>query len=748
MSPRMWALFAGVGMLGATADQIGPVEVRGTSAWPTRNSLRFAVTLTEPAGRPVLIVREMPAEFNPDSVRVFAVDGLQRIPCKTEWRRPRAEFRWVSRGPGAYHVYFDLCGAGETQRLPEPAMIGSGDRVSYGRVGVRDRLAVGLWAFPAAFDVDGDGDLDLVVSCTDRPYNGMYLFRNLGGREQPLFDRAEWLGPGRKDVVAADFNGDGAADLVISGGYYDDFVRYRLSRFVSVRLERSYWVGRDDLWHPADWDGDGLIDLLVGVSDWRDYGWDDAYDEQGRWTRGPLHGYIYFHRNIGTNREPRYEAGLPLQAGGRVIDLYGSPAPNPVDWFGRGVLDLIGGSFLDTITLFRNLGTRREPRLAAGELLRVDGKILRMDLCMIQPRVVYWHVDGRASLIVGEEDGAVAFLENTAPRGEAPRLAPPRYFQQLDPYLKSGALVRPVVADWNGDGRPDLITGNSAGYLQYFENIGTREAPVFVNRGYLEAGGRVIRRQAGPNGSVQGPAEAKWGYTNPWVADWDLDGDLDILVNDIRGEVVWYRNVGTATRPDLAPAEPVEVEWPGKPPKPDWVWWQPKGKQLVTQWRTTPRVVDWDGDGLPDLVMLDYRGYLALYRRQRRGERLVLLPPERIFVEPSGRFLYLARGRAGASGRRKVELADWDGDGDLDLLTDGEDGPLWYENVGSQQKPVMALRGPLLPVKIQGHNPAPCAFDWNGDGRLDLLVGGEDGHLYYFERTFLESARAGASVPR
>jgi hypothetical protein len=54
------------------------------------------------------------------------------------------------------------------------------------------------------------------------------------------------------------------------------------------------------------------------------------------------------------------------------------------------------------------------------------------------------------------------------------------------------------------------------------------------------------------------------------------------------------------------------VEWPGKPPKPDWVWWEPKGKQLITQWRTTPRVVDWDRDGLPDLVMLDYRGYLAL----------------------------------------------------------------------------------------------------------------------------------------
>jgi hypothetical protein len=234
-----------------------------------------------------------------------------------------------------------------------------------------------------------------------------------------------------------------------------------------------------------------------------------------------------------------------LQAGGKVVDLYGSPSPNLVDWFGRGVLDLIAGSFLDTITSFRNAGTRTAPKLEAGELLRINGETLRMNLCMIQPRVVYWHDDGRPSLIVGEEDGTVAFIENLAPRGQPPRLAPPRYFEQVDLYLKSGALARPVVADWNGDGLPDLIVGNSAGYLQYFENVGDRRAPAFLNRGYLEAGGRVIRHMAGPNGSVQGPPEAKWGYTNPWVADWDLDGDLDILVNDIRGEVVCYQNIGS-----------------------------------------------------------------------------------------------------------------------------------------------------------------------------------------------------------
>lgn len=719
------------------------VESRGNASWPTRNHFRVVLREQAPAGLPMAAEFDTTDRFNPDSVRVLAEGNTKALPSKTERRWPHAKVSFLSTGASHYAIYFDEGGSGETERSPEPAMIGTGDRVTFGRPGVRGRVAVGLWPHPAALDFDGDGKIDLIIGCADRPSNGTYLFRNIGSNQNPLYARGEWMGAGTKEMVAADFNGDGAVDLVINGGYYSDVRKNRLSKFVKVELPRSYHIGRDDMWQPVDWDGDGRIDVLAGVSDWRDYGWDDAFDGQGRWTRGPLHGYVYLHRNVGTNAEPRYEPPVKIEAAGKPVDQYGSPAPTAVDWFGSGRLDLIAGSFIDTISLFRNIGSRTEPRLAAGELLKAGGSAIHMDLCMIQPRVVQWHADGRPSLLVSEEDGTVTLFENSSPKGKEPVLRAGVPLEQADPYVKSGALSRPVAFDWNGDGKLDLIAGNSAGYLQYFENVGTKEQPAFEDRGYLRAGGRVIRNTAGANLSIQGPAEEKWGYSNPSVGDWDGDGLPDILVNDIVGAVVWYRNVGTRTHPELAVAQPVEVEWTGPAPKPEWVWWEPKGKQLVTQWRTTPKVIDWDGDGLQDLVMMNHQGYLCLFRRQKTAKGLVLLPPERLFLLSGGRFLNLSAGRAGASGRRKVDFYDLDGDGDMDLITDSNDGPLWYENIGSQARPILEPRGLLTSAKLPGHNPTPNVADWNHDGVADILVGAEDGFFYYFDGKYNAAHRAG-----
>ncbi|RYD75729.1 MAG: VCBS repeat-containing protein, partial [Verrucomicrobiaceae bacterium] len=232
---------------------------------------------------------------------------------------------------------------------------------------------------------------------------------------------------------------------------------------------------------------------------------------------------------------------------------------------------------------------------------------------------------------------------------------------------------------------------------------------------------------------IQGPAEAKWGYTTLSVSDWDGDGLLDIVFNSIWGRVQWLKNIGTAKAPELAAAQPVEVEWTGPTPKPEWIWWTPQGRELVTQWRTTPVVVDWDKDGLTDLVMLDTEGYLAFYQRAKRDGKLVLMPPRRAFIDEKGNPLRLNSKRAGGSGRRKLCAVDWDGDGQLDLLANSANATFLRAVEKRDDKWVLKDLGNLDKRNIEGHDVSPATVDFDGDGIPDFLGGAEDGRFYFMK---------------
>jgi hypothetical protein len=637
---------------------------------------------------------------------------------------------------------------------PRAASAAGLERIAYNHPGLTVDLAVGLWAWPLPMDFDGDGDLDLVVSCSDKPYNGTYLFENPGGdRRHPIFKPAVKLGPGHANVQASYV--EGQVRLLIPGRELVDFKENGFGKTAKIYSTTNVHKNnvRANQWKYADFDGDGRLDLIVGVGDWTEYGWDDAFDAQGHWMRGPLRGYVYLLRNTKSNDTPAYEPPRRLEAAGEPVGGYGMPSPNLADFDGDGDLDLICGEFLDKFTYYENNGTRTAPSYAAGRRLAdLQGVPVAMDLEMITPVAIDWDRDGDLDLIVGDEDGRVALVEHTGKILDGlPRFLPPVYFRQEAADVKFGALATPCAVDWDGDGDLDLICGNSAGYLGYIENLDSGNPPRWAEPRKLQAGGQVIRIMAGPNGSIQGPCEAKWGYTAPCVADWDGDGRLDLVVNSIWGKVLWYRNTGTRHAPELAPAEPIEVDWPeGTPaPKPAWTWWTPQPRQLVTQWRTTPCVADLNRDGLADLVMLDPEGYLALFERvDHGGGRLGLKPGRRVFLgdgpstfnanhgalaSPPGP-LRLNADRAGKSGRRKLCLADWDGDGALDLLVNSVNVNVLRAVSQDRGNHLFHDLGPVDSRVLAGHDTAPTVVDWNHDGTPDLLVGAEDGHFYYLER--------------
>ncbi|MFO1095132.1 MAG: VCBS repeat-containing protein [Planctomycetaceae bacterium] len=706
------------------------------------------------------------------------------------------------------------------------------ERIQFNNPGLVVDLGVGLWAWPLPMDYDQDGDWDLVVSCPDKPYNGTYFFENPGPlsrapqgstsvdkpstiNHQPVFKPAVRIADGPTSVQVSFVAGKPV--VMTPAKLYADFREHQYAHPIELplpaQIDSQYKRYRANEWRLIDFEGDGDLDVIIGIEIWDDYGWDDAWDEKGSWKNGPLHGYVYLAENIAiappTSRDrkgansaelsplatdqswPEFLGPRPVFAPAvkltttddKPIDVFGMPSPSFADFDGDGDLDLICGEFLDGFTWFENVGTRSNPEFAPGEVLgstllpgpegqeRAVGGIA-MDLQMITPTAVDWDNDGDVDLICGDEDGRVAFIERLSdierlPDREllfrstllSPAFAAPVYFGQEAADVKFGALVTPCSVDWDCDGDEDLICGNTAGYLGLIENLDAGNPPKWGAPRRLEeirmsSDGQgvvqhVIRYAAGDKGSIQGPCEAKWGYTAPAVGRWDeAGGRPDIIVNTIWGMVM--RHASSANKDVMLIAAPIGLDIATESASPAWTWWKPQPGFLATQWRTTPCVIDWNDDGQSDLVMLDYEGYLAFFERNLdpdpSGKRALHLGKRVFKIEGPCEFdgkhqpvgdkhddlLRLNAGWAGKSGRRKLHIVDWDGDGRRDLLVNSTNVN-WLRNVRTDDEGFVWFKdeGPLDTRVLAGHDTSPTTVDWDKNGIPDLLVGAEDGRLYY-----------------
>jgi hypothetical protein len=189
------------------------------------------------------------------------------------------------------------------------------------------------------------------------------------------------------------------------------------------------------------------------------------------------------------------------------------------------------------------------------------------------------------------------------------------------------------------------------------------------------------------------------------LVDLDGDGIEDIVSGSWPGDIYWFRGKGKRE------FEAGKILVGAKKDAGD-------RSGFATLQSAAVAAVDWDGDGLVDLIVGNIHGKVYLLRNT--GTKKVPKFADPVALEADGKPINVGQ-KAGPC------VSDWDRDGRLDLIVGSEWGDVvWYRNVGSRDKPVLDKARPLVP-KVpgfkDGYRYKPFVTDWNNDGRPDLLVG-------------------------
>ena len=609
--------------------------------------------------------------------------------------------RQRGRRPSHYAVYFDLAAAGaETSVLPRPTL---------GDVDVIYRRSGGLMSSvyhtrPAVGDWDGDGRFDFLLG---NILGHVFFHKNVGQPGRPAFAAGRMIHADETPVDVGwyaapklvDWDGDGDLDLLsgANGGKALWFENTGSAASPVLAARGPICAGGEPIVSPhapcpetpfmskdyvpvpdaVDWDGDGDLDFLLG---------------------GYVTGRVYYYENVRNGPGvPELEARGALEADGEPLDVLWQAAPCAVDLDDDGDLDLLCGTMdhrvhesradpWPSFFYYENVGTRQEPKLARRPF-PLDENVGNLT----NPRAVDWDGDGALDIVVGV-GCEVRLLRNVGDRAHPEFRAGPALTAPWMPLVTSGFAVPPV--DWDGDGDVDFILSGSR-TATYLENVRPGNPPDFIRRGPVTAGGAVIAHDF-PLGD---------DHTFGDAFDWDRDGDLDYMLGNSAGHVWLYENVGTGRAWRLAPGKrftladggPLLVGMPEDTPMTNFA--------THSGNRSDPAPGDFDGDGDHDLVVSDAYGKVTYFENVGPDSEPTFAAGRVLFEHPSrcvvcvvdwdadglldvlaswsGHGLWLYRnvgtGQSPEFARaRRFELPwipyphpyalDWNRDGDLDLL--------------------------------------------------------------------------------
>ncbi|MFC1747444.1 FG-GAP-like repeat-containing protein [Pseudomonadota bacterium] len=546
---------------------------------------------------------------------------------------------------------------------------------------------------PTLGDFDNDGDLDLFIGVNSTK---IYGFLNIGNAYFPQWERkSEWdltnIATSSSRGQLLHLNGDNQLDMLVGG-----IPRSEIFAFEYNTTSKT-WSRNSDLEPPAHTLSNGFSfnrdTARVAAGDLDD---DGDIDLLAGWRVGSV---TVGYENKGSSTSPSWDNTFNIS--GLVSGLH---TPAFLDYDSDGDLDVMQGeadeiflrAYENNSTIYNSSGTYLSAVMDTGAHAGLD--ILNFTTHL--PANTAITVDIRAGDVATPDGTWTAWVNGVANGDDISGLGAPRYVQYRANFSTSDTSVTPLLKEVE------------VRYVSLPHGSNVILAQGMLTMKALSRAINWVSEPAWNHDASSGspPADSNNNDGIPSLGDLDGDGDLDLIRGDNWGKRVglyvndgnnnWIYNADW----DLHFSASGEISW--------------------------PRLVDIDNDGDQD-VMMGHRTNIDAFENIGTPLAPVWQSGSPVLTNGAWTIYDVDPGNWTAA-----DYADLDSDGDYDAMVSGSSGRvLAYENRGSAVMPSW-FRNTAWDVTVHDMHARPALADIDGDGDFDLMVGKKDRSVIYaYENT-------------